>query len=251
MKTPRTRPAGLPLALLAALLCAGSFPASADEAAIRKNLADHMPSLPKIDEVSKTAIPGIYELRMGTDLLYTDENGNFLIEGSVFDIRNKVDLTKARIDKLTAIDFAALPLKDAMVGKQGNGSRKLVIFADPNCGYCKRIERDLLAVKDVTVYTFLIPILGADSVTKSRDIWCAKDSQATWRSWMIDGATPPKMMAKCDTAALDRNLELSRKYKITGTPAVVFEDGTRVPGAIATDKIEKQLVASAAANKKN
>lgn len=250
MKTHRTAAFSWAHAAIATLLGAASLAALADEAAIRKNLAEHMPSLPKIDEVSKTAMPGIYELRMGTDLLYTDENGNYLIEGSVFDTRNKVDLTKARTDKLTAIDFASLPLKDAMVGKQGNGSRKMVIFADPNCGYCKRIERDLLAVKDVTVYTFLIPILGPDSVTKSRDIWCAKDSQSTWRNWMIDGATPQKSMGKCDTAALDRNLELSRKYKITGTPAVVFEDGTRVPGAIAADKIEKQLVASAAANKK-
>jgi len=251
MKTPRTLPSRRSQALLAAAICAASVSALADEAAIRKNLAEHMPNLPKIDEISKTAMPGLYELRMGSDLLYTDENGNYLIEGSVFDTRNKVDLTKARTDKLTAIDFASLPLKDAMVGKQGNGSRKMVIFADPNCGYCKRIERDLLAVKDVTIYTFLIPILGADSVTKSRDIWCSKDSQTAWRNWMIDGETPRKSIGKCDTAALDRNLELSRKYKITGTPAVVFEDGTRVPGAIAADKIEKQLVASAAASKKN
>ena len=250
MKTPRTAITRLAQALFATALCAASVGVFADEAAIRKNLADHMPSLPKIDEVSKTPIPGIYELRMGTDLLYTDENGSYLIEGSVFDTRNKVDLTKARTDKLTAIDFGSLPLKDAMVIKQGNGSRRMVVFADPNCGYCKRIERDLVAVKDVTVYTFLIPILGADSVTKSRDIWCAKDSQASWRNWMIDGATPQKSIGKCDTAALERNLELSRKYKITGTPAVVFEDGTRVPGAIAADKIEKQLVASAAAVKK-
>lgn len=231
----------LALGLSLSALVAGT--ALADEALIRKNLLDRMPSLPKIDEVSKSPMPGLWELRMGTDILYTDETGTYIIDGSIFDVRTRTDLTKARVDKLTAIDFAALPLKDAVAVKQGNGSRKLVIFADPNCGYCKRIEKDLLKVKDVTIYTFLLPILGADSVAKSKDIWCAKDSGKVWRAWMIDGATPPSI-EKCDTAALDRNVEMSRKYKVNATPALVFEDGTRVPGAIPLDRIEKQLSAS-------
>lgn len=219
--------------------------ARADEATIRKNLADRMPQLPKIDEVSKAPMPGLWELRIGTDILYTDETGTYVIEGNIFDTRTRTDLTKARIDKLTAIDFASLPLKDAVVVKQGSGNRKLVIFADPNCGYCKRIEKDLLKVKDVTIYTFLLPILGPDSVAKSKDIWCAKDSGKVWRAWMVDGNAPPASASeKCDTAALDRNVEMSRKFKVNATPALVFEDGTRVPGAIPADRIEKQLASA-------
>jgi thiol:disulfide interchange protein DsbC len=232
------------LALIVSIAASFWGVAQADEAAIRKNLVDHMPTLPKIDEVSKTPIPGLYELRMGTDILYTDENGNHLIEGALFDTKAKTDLTKARVDKLTAIDFAALPLKDAMVMKQGTGLRKLVVFADPNCGYCKRLERDLLTVKDVTIYTFLLPVLGPDSNVKSKDIWCAKDAQKVWRSWMIDGISPPKAAEKCDAAVLDRNLEMGKKYRVQGTPAVVFEDGTRSPGAIPAAQIEKQLAAA-------
>jgi thiol:disulfide interchange protein DsbC len=218
-----------------------ALPSHADEAAIRKAIAERMPHLPKIDEVSKTPIPGIYELRFGTDVVYTDETGSHLIEGAIFDTKAQVDLTKARVDKLTAIDFASLQAKDAMVFKQGNGSRKLAVFADPNCGYCKRFERDLLSLKDVTIYTYLLPILGQDSTKKSRDIWCAKDKAKAWRSWMIDNVTPVQSMGACDTAALERNLELSRRHKITGTPAVVFEDGTRAPGAIPAAEIEKRL----------
>lgn len=229
------------LAVAGLLLSLGAL---ADEAAIRKNLAERMPALPAIDEISKTAIPGIYELRLGTEILYADEQGNHIIEGALFDTRSKTDLTKARIDKLTAIDFASLPLKDAMVQKQGNGSRRLVVFADPNCGYCKRLERDLLQVKDVTIYTFLLPVLGPDSTVKSRDIWCARDAQKSWRAWMLDGVTPPKSMGTCDTAAIDRNLEMGKKYKVQGTPAVVFEDGTRSPGAIPAAQIEKQLASA-------
>ncbi len=230
-----SRPAWLGALALAAL------PALADEAAIRKTLADRMPELPKIDEITKTPIPGIYELRLGTDILYSDENGNHLFEGALLDTKTKTDLTRARVDKLTAIDVASLPLKDAMVFRQGAGTRKLVVFADPNCGYCKRIERDLVALKDVTIYTFLLPILGPDSNAKSRDIWCAKDSAKVWRNWMIDGVVPPKSMGACDTTALDRNLEMGRRYKITGTPAVVFEDGTRSPGAMPADRLEQRM----------
>ena len=227
--------------MLLALLGAAAGQALADEAAIRKALAERMPSLPKIDEISKTPVPGLYEVRMGNDLVYADENGDYLFDGSLFETRSRTDLTKARVDKLTAIDFATLPFKDALVMKQGNGSRRLAVFADPNCGYCKRLERDLVALKDVTIYTFMIPILGPDSNVKARDIVCAKDSMKVWRSWMIDGTTPPKAGEKCDSAVLDRNLELGRKHKVNGTPALVFEDGTRAPGALPADRIEKLL----------
>ena len=229
-------------ALAAGLLCA-TF-AFADDAAIRKTIAERLPDFPKIDEIGKTPIPGLFELRVGTDIFYADENGNHLIEGQLIDTRSRVNLTEVRIAKLTAIDFASLPLKDAIVWKQGKGTRKLVVFADPNCGYCKKFERELSQVKDVTVYTFLFPILGGDSPEKSRNIWCAKDNTAAWRDWMVDGTAPTKSIGPCDSAALARNMALGRKHKVTGTPALVFEDGKRVPGAMSPDQVEKQLVAS-------
>jgi thiol:disulfide interchange protein DsbC len=222
--------------------------ASADEAAIRKALTERLPTI-KIDEVSKAMVPGLWEVRMGTEVFYSDEQGNYLIQGHVIDTRTKVDLTEARIDKLSAIDFSALPLKDAMLIKQGTGARRFVVFADPNCGYCKRLEKDLLTMKDVSIYTFMMPILGPDSNVKARDIWCNKEPGKTWRSWMVDGAQPPKSMGRCDTAALDRNVEMGHKYRVQGTPAIVFEDGTRAPGAIPLEQIEQRLVTAAAARK--
>jgi thiol:disulfide interchange protein DsbC len=225
------------------LLCATAF---AQEAAIRKNLEQRLPDLPKIDEISKSPIPGLYEVRVGNEIFYADEQGNHLIQGSMVDTRTRTDLTQARIDKLTAIDFAKLPLKDALVWKQGTGARKLAVFADPNCGYCKRFERDLVNVKDVTVYTFLFPMLGGDSPEKSRNIWCAKDATKAWREWMLEGKTPPRSMGQCDVGALDRNIALARKHRVNGTPALVFENGTRVPGALPAAEVEKQLVAARA-----
>jgi thiol:disulfide interchange protein DsbC len=232
--------------LLLALGAAGlSTPAQADEAAIRKNLGERLRDLPKIDEIRPAPIAGLWELRIGTEIVYTDAKGDHLLQGAILDTRTRTDLTQARIDKLTAIDFAALPLADAIVQKQGSGARKLAVFSDPNCGYCKRLERDLLKVKDVTIYTFLYPILGGDSPQKSRDIWCAKEPMQTYRDWMIDGKAPPRSVGTCDIAALERNAELGRKYRVQGTPAIVFENGTRIPGALTADQLEKQLLAAA------
>ena len=215
----------------------------AQEAVIRKNIAERLPEFPKIDEVTKTPIPGVYELRLGTDVVYTDEQGNHLIQGSLIDTRTRINLTDVRVNKLSAIDFASLPLKDALVWKQGTGARRIAVFADPNCGYCKKFEAELQNVKDVTVYTFLMPILGGDSPEKSKNIWCAKDSTRAWRDWMLDGTAPARSMAACDTP-MQRNVALGRKHKVNGTPALVFEDGTRIPGALSAEQIEKQLIAS-------
>ena len=217
--------------------------AFADEAAIRKNISERVPDFPKIDEVTKTSIPGLYEIRVGTDILYTDEQGNYIIEGQLIETKTRTNLTEQRVAKLTAIDFKALPLKDAMVWKQGTGERKLVIFADPNCGYCKKFERDLLTVKDITVYTFLYPILGPDSTEKSKQIWCAKDNAKVWRDWMIKG-TPIGESPTCDTSALARNVALGRKHRINGTPGVDYEDGKMQPGAVGAEAVERQLAAS-------
>lgn len=228
--------------LAAGLLAAGAT--QANEAVIRKNLAERMPNIPKIDEVQKTPVAGLWEVRIGTDIVYTDAEGQYIIQGDVFDTKARQNLTQARIDKLTAFDFPNLPLKDAIAFKQGTGARKLVVFGDPNCGYCKRFERDVASLKDVTVYTFLYPILGPDSDAKSRDIWCAKDRGKAWRDWMLDGKMPPKAEANCDIAALTRNVAMGKKHRVQGTPAAVLEDGTRLPGAVPLEQLERRVAAA-------
>jgi hypothetical protein len=181
----------------------------ADEAAIRKNLGERLPNFPPIDEVSKTPIPGLYELRIGTEVLYTDEQGHYVIEGSLIDTKSRANLTEARIAKLTQIDFASLPLKDAILIKQGSGARKLVVFGDPNCGYCKKLERDLLALKDVRA-TFgaraSLARSGAAGWSKatrrpSRSAPAtARRSNATWR-WATAAASPARQRWCSKTAA--------------------------------------------------
>lgn len=225
---------------LLALMASLSLGALAQEATIRKNLAERLPNLPKIDEVTKTPMDGLYEVRINqSEIFYTDAGGNFIIQGNLIDTKARVDLTEQRVEKLTAIEFKDLPLKDAFTIVRGNGKRKVAVFEDPNCGYCKRFERDLAKVDNVTVHVFLYPILSQDSADKSRHIWCAKDKGKAFLDWMVRDITPPA--ASCDASALVRNVEFGKKMRITGTPTLIFANGNRVPGAIPQERIEKLL----------
>ncbi|GKS85897.1 MULTISPECIES: DsbC family protein [Comamonadaceae] len=225
--------------LLAGAALTLSLGAFAQETVIRKALSDRIPQLEKIDEVRSTPMQGLYEVRIGTDLFYTDAKGNYLIQGELIDTKARRNLTEDRINKLTAVDFDALPFKDAFTIVRGNGKRKIAVFEDPNCGYCKRFEKDLQNVDNVTVYMFLYPILSPDSAEKSRNIWCAKDRVVAWQDQMVRDKPAPA--ASCDTAAVQRNLAFGKKHKITGTPTIIFADGSRVPGAINAQEVEKRM----------
>lgn len=238
MKHITTRPL---FAALAALLLGPALTAHAGEAEIRKNLAARIPQLARIDEVSKAPMPGLYEVRVGFDIYYTDEQGNYLLQGNLIDVKERRNLTEERVEKLSEIAFDKLPTKDAVTIVRGNGKRKLAIFADPNCGYCKQFERDAAKVDNVTIQLFLYPVLGPDSVVKARNIWCAKDKGRAWNDWMQRGVVPET--GDCDTSALNRNREFGQKYNISGTPTLIFSDGTRAPGAIPAAALEKQLAA--------
>ncbi|MBX9871960.1 MAG: DsbC family protein [Burkholderiaceae bacterium] len=226
--------------LLAALLALG---AGAQEAAIRKNLAERLPQLPPINEVSKTPIPGLFEIRVNdSEIYYSDAEGNYLIQGHLIDVRQKRNLTEERVDKLLAIDFKNLPFKDAFTVVRGNGARKMAIFSDPNCGYCKRIERDLAKLDNVTIHVFLYPVLGPGSTEKSKLVWCSKERSQAWLDLMLKDQLPSA--AACDVQAIQRNLAFGQKLKVQGTPTLFFADGSRVPGAIDLAQIEKQLTAA-------
>ena len=222
-----------------AVLTLGQAFAASPEDTIRQTLNERIPQLTKIDEVRTTPMQGLYEVRVGTDLFYTDAKGNYVIQGELIDTKARRNLTEDRINKLTAVDFSELPLKDAFTIVRGDGKRKVAVFEDPNCGYCKRFERDLQNVDNITVYLFLYPILSPDSAEKSRNVWCAKDRVAAWQDMMVREKVPAA--ASCDTAAIQRNLAFGRKYKITGTPTLIFANGSRVPGAISAQEVEKRL----------
>ncbi|MFT3856764.1 MAG: DsbC family protein [Aquabacterium sp.] len=231
--------AALTFAMSTAALAQNDVPASQLNA-LKSKLAQRMPTLPPIDSARTTPIAGLIELRIGANVLYTDASGEYVIDGHILETRSQRNLTQERLDDINKIDFAGLPFKDAVVWKSGNGKRRMAVFADPNCGYCKQLERELQQLKDVTVYTFVVAILGEDSKTKAESIMCVNNRTQAWLDWMLRGVQPPRVMGMCNSP-VPRNQALAQKFGINGTPAVFFEDGTRLPGAAAKAALEQRL----------
>jgi len=228
--------------LVLSLACAASA-AVASEATIKAALQKKYPDI-SIESVLKTPLAGIYEVYANGQLIYTDEKTAYLFtNASLIDTDKKVNLTEERMNRLTAIRFDQLPLDLAFKKVKGKGTRKLGYFADPNCGFCKRFEQDLAKINDVTVYVFLYPVLGADSLEKSKSVWCSKDRVKAWDDWMFKGIAPTAART-CDTP-IDKILAFGRQKGISGTPTMFFADGMRVPGAIPVDQLEQRLVAAA------
>jgi thiol:disulfide interchange protein DsbC len=227
----------LPLVLMFAFVAT----AQADEAEVRKAMESKLGA--KVESVTKSGYLGLYEVYMEGNIFYTDEKMTaFIAGGQLIDAKTMKNTTEERMRKLTAIKFNELPLDRAIKQVRGNGKRVLATFEDPNCGYCKRLAKDLLKLDNATIYTFLLPILSEDSLKKSRQIWCATDRAKSWNDWMIDGKAPTGK-EDCDTTAVDKNREFGRKLNITGTPTMFFADGERVPGAMPLDRIEQKLSA--------
>ncbi|MGU7768688.1 DsbC family protein [Burkholderia sp. MR1-5-21] len=195
-----------------------------------------------IKSITKTPIAGLFEVNLGKRVIYSDATGNYLILGDIVDARTRANLTQARNDELNKIDFASLPFDNAVKHVKGNGARKIAVFADPNCGYCKQLESTLINVDNVTVYTFLYPILTPDSKIKAKSIWCAPDREKAWQAWMLEGRAP-SAAGTCDTAAIQSNLALGQQLNVAGTPTIILADGRRLPGVVKADQLDKALAA--------
>ncbi len=227
------------------LISAFSTLAIADEASLKKAVEAAYPKF-KVDRVTKTPYAGLYEVFMGGQIIYADEKLTFLIaEGRLVDPKTKKDITGERLDELTKIDFSSLPLEQAIKVVKGNGSRKLVVFSDVDCPFCKRLERNELDnITDVTVYTFLYPIeqLHPDAANKSKLIWCAKDRVQAWEDWILRDRLP-NAAGNCEVP-LEKVGQLARRAGVTSTPTMFFADGKRMLGAQPYKEIERMLTAA-------
>jgi thiol:disulfide interchange protein DsbC len=224
----------LPLALAATFY----LPAIADEASVKKAVEAKLGG--KVSGVTKTSYLGLYEVYADGQIIYTDEKVSALLIGTLIDGKTMKNVTDERMQKLTAIKFSDLPLELAVKQVRGDGKRAFATFEDPNCGYCKKLAKDMAKLDNVTIYTFLYPILSPDSLEKSKQIWCSADKAKAWNDWMVDGKAPSGK-SDCDTTAVQKTVEAGRKLAINGTPTIFFSDGERVPGAVPVAKIEAKL----------
>ena len=224
------------------LLLIGAFTLSsfshADEVAVRKAVQDWIGPDARVESIAKAGFLDLYEVRVDGELFYTDGQGRYVILGNIVDIKSQRNLTQERKAALSRIDFADLPLVLAAKQVKGRGRRVLATFEDPNCAYCRKLAQELEKLDDITVYTFLLPILSEDSADKARAIWCAKDRGRAWRDWILNGKQPGK--AAC-AAPIDQLQAIGRKYNITGTPTLFLADGNRIGGYVPAAQLELAL----------
>ena len=233
----------LVLAVAASIAITGQSLAADEAGAVAQRLKQLYPNT-QISGVSESALPGLFEVVMGRNVAYTDSAGRYFLFGHLFDMPAQRDLTAERKDLLDRVDFATLPLKDAIKTVRGKGSRVLAVFSDPDCPYCKSLEPELAKVNDVTVYTFLFPLtqLHPDARTKAISIWCAADRTKTWEAYMLRGRNPAN--ANCDHP-VDRNVALGERLQINGTPTMIAADGRILPGATNATQLEAWLASNA------
>jgi thiol:disulfide interchange protein DsbC len=227
------------------LLVLLALPALAGEAEIRQALKVRFPNV-KVEGIQAAPMPGLFEVRFqaqeGPQLLYTDAQGNFLfVDGAIIDVKSGRNLTEERLQKLTAIEFSALPLDLAVKVQRGNGKRVLAMFTDPYCPYCRRLEQSLLQIDDITVYVFMYPVIRPDNADHSRAVWCAPDRAKAWLE-LAANDTPkvPSSSAACANP-VDKVLALGRSMRINGTPTLFFANGERAGGGMPLAQLRTKL----------
>lgn len=232
----------LTLALAAGLLAATA--AQADEAVIRKALAAQFPGA-QIVSVTQTPYSGLFEVYLDGQLVYTDAKGQYVFIGDVVDLKNRSNLTQQRLSRLQAVNWNTLPLQDALKTVKGKGERRVVLFSDVDCPYCRKFEEELAKVDNITVYTFLYPVEGLHpkAVQTSKRIWCAPDRNKAWDDYIARG-TVPSNDGKCANP-VDATIALGQRLRINGTPTLIFANGVRVPGMVPAAQLERLLAANA------
>ena len=227
------------IAVMSAVLLCGGAAHAQPEQQIKAEIQKKLGANAKVKSVSPTPVTGLYEVLVGSDIFYTDTTGKYLIQGEIIELASGKNITEQRQADLNRIKWSDLTPANAIKNVRGNGSRQLAVFSDPNCGYCKRLEKSLQQLDNVTIYTYLIPILSPDSAQKSKQIWCSADPYKTYMDWMVNGITPSGK-GDCNTP-LDKNMAFAKTYGVTGTPTLFFTDGSRFPGAVQITDIEKKF----------
>ncbi len=230
-------------ALVACNNNAASSGATATPDQIKADLVKQVPGLEKVDQVNPTQISGLYEVVVGRKIFYVSTDGKLAIFGNLVDLSTKQSITEKRTQELSKVDFSKLPLDLAIKQVNGDGSRKIAVFTDPDCPYCKMFEKQIVpTLKDVTVYSFMFPLpIHPNAASDAKKIWCAKDRAAVWAGWMQKD-TPLPTDVSCDTSGLDKVMDIGKNVvQVEGTPTIILEDGELIPGMLPADQLNAKL----------
>lgn len=227
--------------LLAALLLTFAGSVAADEAQIRKVVAEKLGV--KVEGVQPGPL-GLFEVRYksqggGMRVVYTDANATHIFVGKIYEAASERDLTEERMRKLNAIKFESLPLDQAVKIQRGNGKRLVAMFSDPHCPYCKVFEKTLQQVDDITIYVFMFPVIHPELADQSKAVWCSPDRAKAWLDVALRGKVPTAL-ATCANP-VEKNLQLGRSLGVNSTPTLILASGERVSGALSKDDLTDLL----------
>lgn len=234
-------------ALVGLTASADQIKPSQPEVVIRDYLAKKFPNSP-VKSIRQLPGIGLWEVFNGVEVVYVSEGAKWFIVGNMIETDTGKNLTQPRLDKLLITDFSALPASQAMTIKRGNGTRRVALFADPQCSFCKKLEVELAKLDDITIDVYITPVLGPTSVDRAKDIACAENKTQAWDAWMLRNEMPSKASDKC-VVTFDKNLALGKSLGIRAVPVLVFTDGSRMAGAQPATEIEKRLASSSATQK--
>ena len=224
------------------MLCLLSLGALADEAKVKAMVEEKLGGT--VTSITKSPYLNLYEVFVDGQIFYTDEKVSAILVGSLIDGQTMQNVTAERMQELTAVKFSELPLELAIKQTKGDGSRIMATFEDPNCGFCKRLAKEVAQLDNVTYYTFLFPILSPDSLEKTKRIWCSDDRARAWNDWILNGKEPPAAKANCDTSAIQKVAAFGQKLAISSVPTIIFGNGDRVSGALSKAELEEKLNAA-------
>ena len=220
-----------------------STPAIEQEKKIKTDLELKVEKL-EVKSVRQLPYSDLFEVVLANnEIVYTNAKTEFTLIGHMINNADMSDMTQARMDELSVVDFKALPFAQSFKQVKGDGSRQIAVFEDPNCGYCKAFRHTLEKVNNITIHTFVVDILGPKSTAVAKQLLCAKDQGAAWDNWMLHQQLPDNS-GDCDTSVLDKNKTLAQQLGVTGTPTIIFENGKRIPGAPDQASLEEMLAAS-------
>lgn len=211
---------------------------------IKSNLKTNLPDL-KVEQVNPTAIPNLYEVVSGRKIFYVDSTGRYAILGNMVDLTNKQSITEARVKQLSVVDFRSLPLNIALKQTIGTGERKIAIFTDPDCPFCKRLETDTIPkLKNVTIYYFLFPLtsIHANAAIDSKKILCSENPDRAYLQWMTDSKALGNKTECANAKVLTQMQEVGKKViQVEATPTIVLENGNIVAGLVPADYLGKLI----------
>ena len=227
------------LFLIAPLVISNSVLAETDSIKdLEQALAKTMPNV-KPSKISQSPVDGLYEVVVGTQVVYMSVDARYMIDGDLIDIKTKKNISEDAKSAIRLATIGKLSPDQMLVYKPKNVKNTITVVTDIDCPYCRRLHSEVPTYleKDVEVRYIFMPLKGAADMKKTISVWCSDDQQLALDMAKSGGDIEEQT---CDNP-IKQHLALARELGVRGTPAIILEDGQLLPGYVPVDKLVAEL----------